>query len=178
MGVSFNALAQTNLNVHLVYDNTILSPISNTQVQLKLSGVVVGSAVTDTAGNCSFSILSPGTYQCNPICTKPSGGINSTDAHLIMQNFMHVTGNFLTGLHLAAGEANGIGSVPNSLDALIITRFFVGIIPNFLPPGMIPGQPMWKYETININITGSGTTTQQIKMICTGDVNGSYIPPI
>jgi hypothetical protein len=176
IGASYLTLAQTNLNVHLVYDNTSLSPITNTLVQLKLGGVVVATSTTDSSGNCSFNNLSAGTYQCHPVCNKPKGSINSTDAFLVMNNFINVTGGFLTGLRLAAAEVNGIGAVPNSLDALLIVKLFVGAIPNFLPPATFPGKPIWQYETIDINATGAGTVSQQIRMICTGDVNGSYIP--
>jgi hypothetical protein len=171
-------MAQATLTISLVYDNNQLTPISFTKVILKKNGIPVDSAFTDSLGLVNFYNLPADTFQCVPVCTKAWGGVNSTDALRIMLNFVHLNGFYLTGLRLWAGEINGLASgVPGSLDALLITRRFTGILPNFRPPNVVPGQPDWKYEYwIKIILDGPGVYMQQIKMLCTGDTNGSFIP--
>ncbi|MEI6574817.1 MAG: hypothetical protein WCO63_01415 [Bacteroidota bacterium] len=165
-----------SLSVSLVYFNNQLSPITFTKVLLKKNGIIVDSSDTGITGQVIFTNLPSGTYQCIPKCTKPWGGANATDAQAVERNFVHISNFYLIGIKLWAAEINGIGATPGALDALLIVRRFADIIPNFMPPGVLPGQPDWKYETINIVISENGTFYQQIKMLCTGDVNGSYIP--
>ena len=93
-----------------------------------------------------------------------------------MRNFVHLNGFYLTGIYLIAAEINGVGAVPNALDALIATRRFVGIIPNFLPPGVVPGRPDWCSESFAITVNGTANQTKDVQVLCTGDVNGTYTP--
>jgi hypothetical protein len=170
-------MAQATLTINLVYDNNQLTPITFTKVFLKNNGVIIDSANTGISGQANFYNLPADTYQCVPVCTKPWGGANATDAQAIKRNFVHYNNFYLSGLKLVAAEINGVGAVPSSLDLLLVTRRFVGIIPNFLPPMVLPGQPDWKYEYwIKIILDNPGVYVQQIKMLCTGDCNGSYIP--
>jgi hypothetical protein len=38
--------------------------------------------------------------------------------------------------------------------------------------------PNWLFETATISIApGDGVTTKNIKGLCSGDANGSYVPP-
>jgi hypothetical protein len=83
----------------------------------------------------------------------------------------------LTGLKITAADVNGNG-IPNSADALAVSRRFVGQIPNFLPPNVsVPGGPDWYYETFSVVVDGTANKTQNLFALCAGDVNGSYIPP-
>jgi hypothetical protein len=96
---------------------------------------------------------------------------------LICKNFVHYNNFYLTGLRLIAGETSGAGAIPAELDELLIIRRFLKVIPNFMPPSVHPGRPDWVYEVFNITIASSnGNVSKQIKMLCTGDCNGSYIP--
>lgn len=133
VGLSILTSAQSMLIVNLVYDNSGLTPIKNTQVLLKLNGSTIATALTDTTGYCSFNNLLPGTYQCIPVCTIPWGGCNASDCLAIMMNFINSTGGFLTGLKLSAAEVNGFGTKPNALDALLVCKRFVGMISTFWP---------------------------------------------
>jgi hypothetical protein len=116
---------------------------SDVTVQLLQNNVVVQTACPNSAGEYSFLELLNGTYTLRATSTKPWGGVNAADAQAIMRNFVHLNNFYLTGVHLTAGEINGLGQTPNSLDALLVTRRFVGIIPNFMPPAVVPGRPDW-----------------------------------
>ncbi len=146
-------------------------------VQLIQGGTVVHSTCPDAQGNYSFLNLDNGTYTLKSVVSgKKWGGVNANDAQAIMRNFVHLNGFYLTGIYLIAAEINGVGAVPNALDALIATRRFVGIIPNFLPPGVVPGRPDWCSESFAITVNGTTNQTKDVQVLCTGDVNGTYTP--
>ena len=97
------------------------------------------------------------------------------DSYRIMSNFI---GNqpFLSGIYLMAGNVDGGGGIPD-FDSMIILYRFVGLIPNFMPPNVLqPGQADWVSETITVNIVSGSAETIAIKVLCTGDVNGSFTP--
>ena len=107
-----------------------------------------------------------GTYYTTAISTKYWAGVNATDALKINQHFAGTAP--LTGVRLKAADTNGNGAV-NAADALLATRRFSNLISNFSIGD-------WVSETAAINITtGTPTYTQNIKMLSTGDVNGSRV---
>ena len=110
--------------------------------------------------------LAVGTYYIQAICTKAWGGGASNDAMMVMKHFAKLFQ--LTGLRLAAGDIDGSGSV-NSIDALYLAQRFVFMINSF-PVGD------WVYENNLITINGSNLV-HNIKGLCVGDVDGSYIVP-
>ncbi|MEI6575075.1 MAG: T9SS type A sorting domain-containing protein [Bacteroidota bacterium] len=143
-----------------------------------------GTSLIDTAcagynGNYTFSNVPNGNYTLKAKINEVWGGGNSVDAQQIQMNMVQLGGFTLNGIWLAAGDVNGIGSLPNSSDALLIMRRFVGIIPSFLPPSVFPGKPDWFTQSFNISVNGTSNQTQDIHVLCTGDVNGSYVtqPP-
>jgi hypothetical protein len=86
---------------------------------------------------------------------------------LVLKHFTGVS--TLSGLKLLAADANGNGNI-NSIDALLIQRFFVGYISQFSAGN-------WIFEETNIQITAAGEqVTRNIKGICRGDSNGDFLP--
>jgi hypothetical protein len=151
------------------YDNAALTPLSGVEVRLLDSNAVYNTninAITDISGAYTMSFtVGGGNYYTTAISTKYWAGVNATDALSINRHF---TGVFpLTGLRLKAADTNGSGAV-NAVDALTATRRFSSIISNF------PTVGDWVSETTTISIsTGTPTYTRNIKMLSTGDVNGS-----
>ena len=153
------------------YDNTALTPLSGVEVRLLDSNAVYNtniSAITDISGAYTMSFTAAGgNYWTTAISTKYWAGVNATDALRINQHFAGVAP--LTGVRLKAADTNGNGAV-NAGDALLASRRFSSIISNFSSVGD------WVSETAQISIsTGTPTYTRNIKMLSTGDVNGSRV---
>ena len=70
---------------------------------------------------------------------------------------------------LKVADVDNSGAV-NSVDALLVLKRFVGIINSFPAPD-------WQYDTDAISIAANGMTNVQIKALCSGDVDGSYVIP-
>lgn len=151
----------------VVYDNTSLTPLSNVQVYLKADTVTVKTATTDANGAYSFTSVANGTYTITGSCTKPWGGVNSTDALQVRRHIASVIA--LTGLKLVAADVNLSGSV-NSTDALFIRRRIASTITSFTAGD-------WAFESIPVTVSNVNIT-QDLKGICIGDVNGSNIPTV
>lgn len=155
------------INGQLVYDNLQNSPISNTAINLSFNGSYIQSAITDSLGNFSFTLLTAaGTYSINADITKAPGGINSTDALLALKQY--VLGNILQGLKLTAADVDGSGYV-NAIDALKIAKHFV-------EPGITFPAGAWYVESYIIQASAGNTYTPAVKLICIGDLDGSFIP--
>ncbi len=163
------ALASTTLTGQVTYANTISTPLDSVHVYVKDAiGTVVMDGLANNDGYFSFTGLANGTYTLSVTCTKPRGGANSVDALGVLKHFVGMT--VLTGLNKTAADVSGgLPMVVNSLDALMIQQNFVGLISAF-PAGS------WCFETPSVVINGGGTYTQNIKGLCIGDLNGSFIP--
>ncbi len=133
---------------------------------------------TVTLGGYQFTNLTPGYYELQAFCWGEWGGCNANDCIWIMRQFTGIP-PLLTGLALQAADVNNSGGTPNCLDALAIARRFVLQIPDFLPPniGPYPGNQDWLSEKHQVFIAPGSAVTQDIKVICTGDVSGNYYPP-
>ena len=111
--------------------------------------------------------LADGWYQIEPRISRPWGGVNSSDALLVLQHYSGAAA--LTGLPLLASDVNGSQTV-NASDALLIARRF---------SGMVSSCPVADWLT---DLTGPsqarpyGSAPIPISTICAGDVNASYIP--
>ncbi len=150
------------------YDNLTSTPLSNTAVDLMSGPVLMQSDTTNSTGNYVMSDIPNGNYQLLSSSTKPWGGVNATDALLMLRHFVGTS--ILTGIRRTAGDVDGSGYV-NSNDALTAMKRFVGVI-----PGFITGD--WTFEKPEYNILVSTTIVSSFKGLCMGDVNGSYLPPV
>ncbi|MHC1707083.1 MAG: GEVED domain-containing protein [Bacteroidales bacterium] len=167
MGLSFviyNTPPLSELNGIVNYGSANPVPLPNTTVTLKQGMIILGTDITDANGRYQFPELQTGTYALNASSSIIWGGVNSADALLIMQHFVHsIT---LTGIHLKAGDVTGTSGV-NSQDALMTARRFVHLL-DYFPVGD------WAFETPTVVIPYSGTFEKQILGVCYGDVNGTY----
>ncbi|MCX6269838.1 MAG: C25 family cysteine peptidase [Bacteroidetes bacterium] len=149
------------------YDNTAQTPLSQVCVKLKNGSVVIGQDSTLSSGFYEITTLQDGSFSLFGSSSKPWGGVNATDALLIMKHFVGLS--TLTGIRKKAADVDGSGVV-NSIDALASQRRSVGMINSF-PAGD------WAFEIPQVSMSGFEMVTANFKGLCYGDVNGSYNPP-
>lgn len=180
ISVSLSAMiyAQGNqLTGSVTYYNTQGTLIKDSAVACLYQGqTLVYQDTIHADGSFLFENMADGTYRLEVKCWKTWGGGNAFDGLKILKHFTQMP-PMLTGLFLTVGDVNGSGGIPASADALAVVRRFVGLIPNFMPPNVpLPGSADWHSETFNLVIDANSQMVQNVHVLCTGDVNGSYIP--
>lgn len=153
----------------ITYDDTLNPHQVLRDVELYLTtanGKPEDSTLTDQNGDYQINYISPGNYYLQSNSSKAWGGGNSTDALMIMQHFVNMYN--LSGLKLKAADVDGSGYI-NAMDALYVAQRFVLLINSF-PAGD------WIFESDSITINNN-SVIRNLKGICTGDVDGSYIIP-
>jgi uncharacterized protein (TIGR02145 family) len=164
-----NAYTQSQFEIsgNITYDNTANSAIEYSKVILKDSlNQIYSFTYTDTLGNYSFSSISNGKFTIEIIPIYKWGGVNPTDALFTLRYFVKLS-TFKDALKKKAADVN-IDNKINTVDALLINRRFVKLIKSF--PA---GEWLWDNNTVVVN---GQNIIVNIKIICTGDVDGSFIP--
>ena len=147
------------------YANSVSSSMNNTKMKLIESGILVDSTATNSSGEYSFAPVPTLGYNLNSIPVQTWGGVNATDALLILNHTVHIS--TLTGIKLAAADMN-LSSTVNATDALYAMNRFTGNISSF-PSGDL----FMEIDTVIVDISH---VTYNLKMLWFGDVNGSYFP--
>lgn len=156
----------TAMNGTLKYFNIAETPINNASMVIHTFGSdPIASTITNSQGVYSFSNFVSGNYKISINPVSSWGGVNATDALLILNHFAQI--DTLTGMRLAAADVNSSSSV-NATDAMFVLKRFAGMINSF-PSGD------FLFNTENISINGK-QINNNIKMLNYGDVNSSYIP--
>jgi hypothetical protein len=152
----------------LTYDNASGTPVQGATLYLKdNTSAIIDSVVSDASGNYDFTIVDNGTYTLDGSCSKSWSGVNSTDALNIR---LFLAGSItLSDIRQKASDVNGSNSI-NSTDALTIRRRLASMVDSFSIPD-------WVFETPSVTVN-SADVTQNIKTLCTGDVNGSNTPSL
>ncbi len=159
-------LATTTMTGWVKYANAGANPMKNAAMAIKdFGGSTIASATTNTSGNYSFAAFTSGNYQMTITPTNVWGGVNSTDALNILRHFAQIEP--LTGMKLAASDVNK-SATANGTDAMLVMQRFAGSITSF-PAGD------YLYHSDTVILSGS-TVTNNIRMICFGDVDASYEP--
>lgn len=149
------------------YANSNHTPLSNTAVLLTTpGGNIVFQTNTNDSGYFQIPAFPNGQYKLTVSCNKPAGGINTTDAMLTLRSYVQMAP--LYGIYHMAADVDGSGFV-NAVDALSTQRFFIGLLTDF-PAGA------WVFESKEFDFQGN-IYTLDIRGLCYGDVNGSYVPP-
>jgi hypothetical protein len=150
----------------LSYINSENTAMHNEPIVLATeTGDVVSTTTTDDQGDFIFTDVPAGSYTIHSAPTAPWGGSNATDALIIMKHFTQVL--TLVDLEKEAADVNSNEFI-NSLDALYVAKRFVNQISSF-PSGD------WASHNSTV-VVGSEGVTQDLGVICYGDVNASYIP--
>jgi len=161
---SVNVVVKYVITGNVIYNNSFQTPMKNEWVFLEnVAHVVVDSVLTSGTGNYYFGGVGGGTHY---LYAKPSylhGGINATDALMIRRHIVHLAS--LNGINVNAADVNNTHAV-SSADALQVLRRTVGVISTF-------DAGDWTSEIKNINFI-SNVQNEVIKVLCMGDVNGSY----
>ncbi|MEJ5245691.1 MAG: YCF48-related protein [Bacteroidota bacterium] len=154
------------------YANTAQTPMNNCIVRLLDSlGQQLAQTVTDSLGNFTFSGFTNGVYSLNISTTKSWGGINISDVNTIRLHLNNVQSQFtpLIGVRLLAADINQSSSV-SIVDANQMRRRL-----NNLQPYTWTA-PNYVFHPTILEINGANVSIN-IQSLCSGDVNGSYIPP-
>lgn len=151
---------------YVKYRNASNTPLQGVTVKLRLGGGIVATTTTLANGYYSFTGIPPGTYYLSCLAAAPWGGVNAADALKIMNYFAGIES--LDPLQFKAAD-NDVSNFINTTDALNVMKRFVGISGKF-------NQADWVFDSPVINLPNSTIVNQNIKGLCTGDINGSYIP--
>jgi|GEM_PF-7094821 hypothetical protein len=155
-----------SLEGDIVYANANQTGVGNATVFLKSGDSVISQVQADSAGHYLFTEVAPGEYVVTAATVHDWGGANAVDALQVLRHFVEVSP--LTGIYLIAADVNADGNI-NALDGLTIVRRFVGMTSSF-------DLGDWIFEGIPVTIGVTGTVYQSVVGICTGDVDGSFIP--
>ena len=148
---------------NLRYQNSALTPFTNTSVRLMQGAAQIASASSGSTGDFSLSAQA-GAYGLRINTLKPWGGGNATDALFINRHFSGTS--LLSGLPLLAADVNASGTV-NSSDALIVMRRFTTQVDSFAAGN-------WVLSPSVLTLPFSGPLA--LRILAMGDVNGSYVP--
>ncbi|MFM7588206.1 MAG: GEVED domain-containing protein, partial [Bacteroidota bacterium] len=151
----------------VTYNNSANTPLSSVNVRLLTVPGGVQDAQTTTAANGTYSInaYTNGLRSFSLNTARTTGGVNATDA--LQANLHFANTQPLTGLRLRAADVNASNSV-NASDALVISRRYSNVISTF-PAGD------WVFDTATITTSGAAIM-RNLKAMCYGDVNGSFVP--
>jgi hypothetical protein len=150
------------------YDNNQETPLSNCTVKLNdMNGNIILQTSTDVSGNYYFSNVAPGAYKIVVSTTKPHGGMTIQDVMLTKQKIAFL--EQFSPLQNTAADVD-VNNIVNVLDVMGMRQKLA-----FLNP------PQWTiadyvFEMPTVTITNENITVN-IKGLCAGDVNGSYVPP-
>jgi len=163
-----NTFSCSSIAGEFTYINQDSTPLTNTQLYAyNLSGYVQDSTISGSSGDYNFPYLPLGYYSIMANINKVWGGVNASDALMIMMHFAGMTN--LSGLNLEVADVDVSGYV-NTLDALMCAQRFVGMINSF-PSGD------WAHDIDTLLINGTAPVIYNFNGLCFGDVNSNYTPP-
>ncbi|ASB49694.1 right-handed parallel beta-helix repeat-containing protein [Alkalitalea saponilacus] len=152
------------LTGELHYGNEASTPMSDAIIRIvDFDGVEVAQQTVSEAGDFAFSAFASSGYRMLVEPAEPWGGVNATDALLVLNHFTRK--ELLTGLSLAAADVNLSGSV-NGTDALFMLKRYAGLIDEF-PSGDF----LYHYDDYLVD---GNSIFSGLRVLCFGDVNGSY----
>lgn len=159
-------IAGYKISGKITYANTANSPMPLFNFLLIDNSSIVTIIYADNNGNYTWPDLANGTYltmltQSN----RAWGGVNSTDALQIRRYLTSAV--TLDSLQMLAADINNDGQI-TSTDALLLRRRLVGVDSGFSAGDWILTMPTYFINGADV--------VKDIKCICRGDVNSSYIP--
>ena len=128
-------------------------------------GSTVATTTSNSSGVYAFSAFPSGSYTMSIVPAAAWGGVNSTDALLVLNHFAMVAP--LSGLGLAAADVNASHTI-NGTDAFFVMKRYSGMISSFAS-----GDYLYHTDTL---FTSGNSVTNNFKFACYGDCNLSYAP--
>lgn len=147
------------------YQNSDSTALQN--VLVSAQGTTPKSTHSNLNGWYEMDLNAGGQYTLQTNVALNWGGVNATDALLILRHF--VSFDTLQNLALKAGDVDGSGYL-NATDALLSSQRFVGFASSF-PAGD------WVSEDISLYYDGTTAVHRDIAFLCTGDVDQTYSTP-
>jgi len=162
-----------NLSGYVTYNNQYGTSLNGVALTLRntATGTIVGSTISgpntanNQAGYYTFSNVPNGTYRLTGSYNGTWGGNNATDALIVQLNVINAYP--LAYLKDTVADVNA-SHTKSALDALYIKLRTVGSISSY-PAGD------WKITDTTFTLSGSPLAVN-LKALCVGDVNGSFIP--
>ncbi len=153
----------------IYYDNILQTPLGGARCCLAelwmQAGLVTDSTYARPDGSFYFFGSSGDTMVTSAETSLAWGGVNATDALLVLKHF---TGFIqLQNLSLKAADVDASATV-NSIDALMIARRYTGLVDTF-PSGN------WAFSSDTL-LPPAGIRYYETASRCYGDVNASYLP--
>jgi uncharacterized protein (TIGR02145 family) len=168
-GQQVNFTTRVRVTGGLVYANSSSTAFTNSSISLLTLGSITATALTQNNSQFSFLPVEIGSYGLSVSTSKPWGGVNATDAILIINHFSN--GIPLQGVRLAAADVDANAHV-NATDALQTMQRSVGIRTLF-----DAGNFVWSPSSLNMP-SGSGNIVLPVSVLAMGDVNASYLPSL
>ncbi len=166
--VKISVIPRYTISGVLTYNNAAYTPMNNTKIYLLNNSFAVNDSVmTDAGGAFNFYLKPPGSYSLRASTPKLWGGVNSTDALVVQRHVINL--NPISGLRLKGADVN-ISSSISSVDALLILRRTLGMDTTFALGD-------WVYDDPAVLITNANVL-KNFQALASGDVNGSYLPPV
>lgn len=156
-----------DINGQVIYHNAGSTPMAGVKVVLKMGCcTLIDSTFTDSNGEFSFPDLQPANYTL--IVTKQGnwGGANADDALTALKIFVGMIS--VDNLQHVAADVD-VNDYINAIDALNIAKRFIGLISSFQAKD-------WVFEIPVVTLSGYNNLNVSIKGLCSGDVNGSFVP--
>jgi hypothetical protein len=154
---------------YVQYDNALNSPVGNCKVYLMQNGIKLDSTISQVGtGYYSFKCVQPGYYYFNIHKIGNWGGGDVLDALMLARHsvwLLYIDDPLLR----KAGDVNNSMSL-NSIDCLLICRRYIEMITYFLIDD-------WLCDDTVFQVSDQIGFTKNVKVVCAGDVNASYIPP-
>ncbi|HPS62208.1 MAG TPA: right-handed parallel beta-helix repeat-containing protein [Bacteroidales bacterium] len=149
------------------YADGAASVMKNVPMAIKtFANATIASTTSNTSGVYAFAPVASGSYKLSITPAAPVVPCNSTDALAILNHFAMIAP--LNGMNLAAADVN-VSHTVNGTDAMFVMKRFANLITTF--PA---GDYLWDIDTLIVN---GSNATENIQMLCFGDVNASWLPP-
>ena len=148
------------------YANTGANPMKSAAMAIKnFSNTLIASTNTNSLGAYAFPPFASGDYKMTITPSAAWGGVNSTDAQAILKHFAQITP--LAGINLAAADVNMSHAI-NGTDALLVMKRY-----SLMTSSFPAGDYLYHSDTV---YTSGSNVTNNIDMLCFGDVNATYAP--
>jgi len=165
---NMSALTLSSAYGNITYANGANTPMTNCNATLYQGASIIDvSPPTTATGLYLFTGIANGAYTIQTTVTKAKGGVTNSD-YILVSRYAGGLQTF-TPLQVKAADVNMSGTVTNS-DAILIKRRGAAIPVTWAAPDYV-------FEVPAVTVAG-GIGTVNYKSLCSGDVNGSFTPPL
>ena len=167
--VTMNVVAGSTISGTITYSNGAMTPLTGCNVGLyNDASEMIFSTTSDGTGYYEFPGLLDGNYTLQTSVTKAKGGITTADGIITGRMAAGIGGPY-TSLQFLAGDVNASGGV-TTVDAILVKRRAAA-----LPSDWAAADYVFEVQSVSVS---AGDETVDYQGVCSGDVNGSFTPPL